>query len=257
MGGDTSASGSDPGGLRDYVIVWFTMPPRYCYAVAQGRVPGVYSTWREAEAQVQDFPGARFKKFASRLEAESFVKGNGSVLLGQLGVKLGCEDVATNSASPHAPDALVVFTDGSALNNGRKNAIAGWAAVFPNHPQYTCSGRLEEMPATNNRAEYMGLLKALEIADTNFDSSRRLIVYTDSKLLYDTVTKWMSGWKKNGWVKKDGEPVMNRDLLEGLDTKLSRRRVETHHVRAHTGREDWRYKWNAVADRMARDAVMV
>lgn len=35
------------------------------YAVARGRLPGVYSTWAECEQQVKGFSGACYKKFAT------------------------------------------------------------------------------------------------------------------------------------------------------------------------------------------------
>jgi len=44
------------------------------YAVAAGREPGVYSQWPEAERQVKGFPGAKFKGFASRAEAEAWLE---------------------------------------------------------------------------------------------------------------------------------------------------------------------------------------
>ena len=43
------------------------------YAVARGKVPGVYETWAECKAQTESFGGARFKKFSSREEAKDFV----------------------------------------------------------------------------------------------------------------------------------------------------------------------------------------
>lgn len=233
----------------------------YVYAVAAGRVPGVYHTWAEAKAQVDGYLGARYKKFASHQEAQAFVKGRGSVLLGQLGAIVE-EPIASSSSgaasSPHSNDSIVAFTDGSAINNGRKNAKGGYSVVFPNHERCNLSAPLPSFPTpTNNRAEYMALLECLEVVDREIDQggSRTVIVYTDSKLLLQSVTQWMKGWKKNGWKKADGAAVLNRDLLEAIDAKLQRRRVEMHHVLAHTGREDWKSKWNDMVDRMARAAA--
>lgn len=44
------------------------------YAVHIGRKPGVYPTWSECEEQVLGYPGARYKKFATREEAEEYVR---------------------------------------------------------------------------------------------------------------------------------------------------------------------------------------
>lgn len=43
------------------------------YAVHKGRRPGVYRTWPEAKAQVDQFAGAKYKGFSSQQEAEAFV----------------------------------------------------------------------------------------------------------------------------------------------------------------------------------------
>jgi len=45
------------------------------YAVRRGENPGVYDTWGECQQQIVGFRGAQFKKFATKEEAEDFVKG--------------------------------------------------------------------------------------------------------------------------------------------------------------------------------------
>ena len=45
------------------------------YAVARGRRTGVYREWVDCRNEVERFPNARFKKFATREEAEAFVNG--------------------------------------------------------------------------------------------------------------------------------------------------------------------------------------
>jgi len=52
------------------------------YAVAAGRVPGIYTEWfgpRGAEAHIRGFPGARFKGFVSRHEAEIWLRSPGAL----------------------------------------------------------------------------------------------------------------------------------------------------------------------------------
>ena len=45
------------------------------YAVKNGKNPGVYTTWSDCEAQVKGFPGAMYKKFGTKDEAEEYVSG--------------------------------------------------------------------------------------------------------------------------------------------------------------------------------------
>lgn len=226
------------------------------YAVANGRKRGVFSSWAEAKQQIEDFPNARYKKFDNVQDAHNFVKGGGSLILGQLGVTMDAPlPTLQSTSSPFLPDTLVVFTDGACIHNGKRNAKASWAVVFPNHPEYTMGG-LCVGQQTNNRAEYTALSKAQELAD-KIDPQRKfkLIVYTDSQLLRDSMTKWLPSWKRNGWMKSTGDPVLNRDLLERIDEMQQKRRLEIHHVRAHTGRQDWMSKWNEKADQLAKDAL--
>ncbi|KZT10688.1 uncharacterized protein LAESUDRAFT_721051 [Laetiporus sulphureus 93-53] len=41
------------------------------YVVIRGRTPGVYDTWKDCKPNVDKFPGASFKGFVSRVEAEN------------------------------------------------------------------------------------------------------------------------------------------------------------------------------------------
>jgi ribonuclease HI len=230
------------------------------YAVAVGRVPGVYRTWEEAKAQVEGIKNARYKKFQSEQEAKDFVNGGASPILAQLQATTDkpvlVEEKQDPDASPHRADDLVVFTDGSALGNGRRGAKAGYAMVWPNQRHLTMAKPLEGPVKTNNRAEYMACIDALTMAD-RIDPSRTktMYIYTDSMLLMNTVTKWMKSWKKNDWKKGTGEPVLNLDLVKQLDELSTGRRLVWKHVMAHTGKRDWVSHWNDVADMMAKDAA--
>ncbi|XP_071457414.1 ribonuclease H1 isoform X5 [Marmota flaviventris] len=135
------------------------------YAVRRGRRTGVFLTWNECKAQVDRFPAARFKKFASEDEAWAFVRnsvspdGEGSCLPEQKNthaqesqVKVSKrlreplddheEEVSEPSAkyvrknTEPAPalgkdtfsymgDSVVVYTDGCCSSNGRRRARAG------------------------------------------------------------------------------------------------------------------------------------
>lgn len=47
------------------------------YAVAKGRVPGIYSSWADCEAQVKGFNGAKYKSFTSQQDADRYMEENG------------------------------------------------------------------------------------------------------------------------------------------------------------------------------------
>jgi len=150
---------------------------------------------------------------------------------------------------------LIVFTDGSALNNGKKNAKAGCGIVFPNYPELTKSFPLKGSIQTNNRAEFSACIEAIKVSDIiNPDKRLPLTICTDSELLINTVTKWMANWRKNNWRKSDGKEVLNLDLIKDLYDLTKKRVVHWRHVRAHTNNSDYYSKWNARADELAREA---
>lgn len=150
---------------------------------------------------------------------------------------------------------LCVFTDGACLNNGKHNARAGYAVIFPYLEHLNYSSKLYDKP-TNNRAEYIAIIKALEIVN-EYDKSfkHKLHIYTDSELLIKSVTKWIKQWKRNGWKTSKNKDVLNKDLLLILDNLLQMRKVEFIQVEAHTNRNDWVSKWNNIADKEAKKTI--
>jgi ribonuclease HI len=150
---------------------------------------------------------------------------------------------------------IVCFTDGSAINNGKPNARGSYAVVWPDYPEYNVSACIPQ-PATNNRAEYSGVIAAFDQADLiDPTRTRPLHVHTDSQLLVYSLTKWLPGWKARGWIKSDNKPVLNKDLLLILDQKMKERKAEFRHVKAHTGLNSWEAIHNDHADKLAKAAL--
>ena len=149
-----------------------------------------------------------------------------------------------------------VFTDGACSNNGRKDAKAGYAVWFPDHPEWSTSGRVAETESqTNQRAELTAIYQALCILSTQGAFDELLVVYTDSEYSIKCLTEWMPGWVSRDWKTSMGKPVLHRDLIEGIAGHLSKFKHRFHHVRAHTGGEDDISKQNDVVDRMARASI--
>lgn len=152
-----------------------------------------------------------------------------------------------------------VFTDGSCIQSSKNksNRPAGYACVFPEFPSYNYAAKLEGKEKTNNRAEYTACIVAMKIADKiDPDHSKMLYVHTDSELMINSLTKWLTGWKNKNWKKADGSPVKNVDLLKILDDQLKHRVVVFKHVKAHTGKSDWASIHNDLADRLAKKAAL-
>ncbi|RYZ26531.1 MAG: DUF4440 domain-containing protein, partial [Propionibacteriaceae bacterium] len=120
---------------------------------------------------------------------------------------------------------IVAAADGSALGNP---GPAGWA-WYVDDDRWASGGWPR---GTNNMGELMAVLDLLrQTAHVDDD----LLVYCDSTYVINVVTKWMAGWKRKGWRKGDGKPVMNVDLIQAIDVAIKGRRVQFEWVKGHAG----------------------
>ena len=136
---------------------------------------------------------------------------------------------------------IIAAADGSALGNP---GPAGWAWYIDD--DHWASGGWAH--GTNNMGELKAVLDLFEATASRPEAKLR--VYCDSQYVINSLTKWMPGWKKKGWKKSDGKPVLNRDLLEALDKALTGRDYEFIWVKGHAGHE-----LNEKADSLANGAA--
>lgn len=137
---------------------------------------------------------------------------------------------------------IIAAADGSALGNP---GPAGWAWYVDDD----CWASGGWPRGTNNMGELMAVLDLLQ-QTAHVDDD--LHVFCDSKYVIDSVTKWMPGWKRKGWKKSDGKPVLNVELMKALDAAMEGRRdrVRFEWVKGHAGHE-----LNEAADRRANAAA--
>jgi ribonuclease HI len=88
-----------------------------------------------------------------------------------------------------------------------------------------------EALTTNNRMELTAAIRALEA----LKKQCRVALHTDSQYVRDGITKWIHGWRKNGWRTADRKPVKNAELWQELLDAAEPHRVEWHWVKAHSG----------------------
>jgi ribonuclease HI len=137
--------------------------------------------------------------------------------------------------------AIVAAADGSALGNP---GPAGWA-WYVDDAHWAAGGWPH---GTNNQGELMAVIDLLE---STAHLGEDLHIFCDSQYVINAVTKWMPGWKRKGWRKADGSPVLNRELLERLDRGLAGRRYRFEWVKGHAGHE-----LNEAADERARAVAL-
>jgi ribonuclease HI len=135
---------------------------------------------------------------------------------------------------------IIAAADGSALGNP---GPAGWAWYVDD----ACWAAGGWARGTNNKAELTAVLDLLQQTAHLHDD---LLVYCDSTYVINSITKWMSGWKRRGWRKGDGKPVLNVEIMQALDEAMAGRRVEFAWVKGHSG-----HPLNEAADRLANAAA--
>ncbi len=147
--------------------------------------------------------------------------------------------------------SLYVYTDGSCINNGKKNAKAGIGIYFGENDPRNVS-RPVEGKQTNNVAELTAILVAMDILKNEIDEGRRIVIYTDSEYAIKCFTSYGRRLQSMGFLTKD--PVPNLELIkEGLSKVKNN--VFFQHIRSHTGNQDKHSLANEEADKLANKAI--
>ena len=132
-----------------------------------------------------------------------------------------------------------IFTDGACRGNP---GPGGWGALlrFKGKEKELYGG---EKNTTNNRMELMAAIEALNA----LKKPSAVTLHTDSTYVKDGLTKWIHGWKRNGWKTASKKPVKNKDLWQMLEQACERHKIKWVWVKGHAGDEG-----NEKADELAR-----
>ncbi len=198
------------------------------YAIAAGRKPGIYTKWPDAQAQVMGFAGAKYKGFATKAEAEAWIKN--PIYSAQAGKAKGSKGKSAPAKAARDGD-IIIYTDGGARFNPGPGGYGVVMMEGAKRQEFSGGYRL----TTNNRMELMGCIIALRQLKK---TTKPATLYSDSQYVVNGITKgWAKGWRKRGWIKSDKQPAVNPDLwaellelVEGLD-------VEFRWVKGHAGNE--------------------
>ncbi len=141
-----------------------------------------------------------------------------------------------------ASGRVEIFTDGACLGNP---GPGGWGAIlrWNGHERELSGGAAD---TTNNRMELMAAIAALEAMKRPVHA----VITTDSSYVRDGITRWIHGWRRNGWKTSAKQPVKNSDLWLRLDSALAPHQVEWLWTRGHSGHPE-----NERADRLASAAA--
>ncbi len=126
---------------------------------------------------------------------------------------------------------ITLYTDGGCQGNP---GPGGWGVVLL-HRTPAKVNRKEmsgsEPATTNNRMELSAAIAGLRALRVPC----KIQLFTDSEYVKNGITKWIAGWKKNGWRTKDRSPVKNADLWQVLDLSVQIHQIDWQWVKGHAG----------------------
>ncbi|KAJ3070106.1 Ribonuclease H1 [Podochytrium sp. JEL0797] len=135
-------------------------------------------------------------------------------------------------------ERIVIYTDGACGGNGKRHAKGGIGVFFAEGDPRNISEPLPGPVQTNNRAELLAIIRALQVAPV--DAS--VTVKTDSQYVQKGIGGWVAKWKRNGWKTSAGGNVVNKDLWMKLDEQMKKRHerhgrhtVDIEYIKAHAG----------------------
>lgn len=188
------------------------------YAVRNGHTPGIYTTWTDCKAQVNNFSHAEYKSFATESDAKAYLNH-------------------TTAAAPITmPARAIAYVDGSF--DGHNYGSGAVILLDGTEIKLTNTGANPDMAVMHNVA---GEIEAARMAikyclDHNIPS---LEIHHD----YTGIAAWPNGaWKTNKpWT---------RDYAAYVQSARSIMQIEFIKVKGHSGD-----KYNNMADALARAAI--
>lgn len=180
------------------------------YAVVSGVVPGIYTDWPTTQRMVSGFPGAIYKSFPTREEAEAFMKTS-----------------TFTSTSVPSLNKSIIYTDGSYQGD-----LCGFGITITatNGDKFIAYGRvpmtIPNNGPTSNLAELYAIYVALSLVQGD------VMLYSDSQYAVACLTTYIHNWMKNGW-----SGVANRTLIEGIYAQMTGRNVTLQHIKRELNAE--------------------
>ena len=201
------------------------------YAVRKGKVPGIYNSWDACKRMVDGYPGAIYKSFKSKKEAEDFVAGGASVAQ---------STAQTESVTETTTD--YAFVDGSFNIATGVYGFGGFLVAGEERYVLQGAGQEADMASMRNVAgEILGSMaamrKALELG------LREITIYYD----YLGIEMWATG----GWKRNKSGTIAYYEYVQSIRDRLAIHFVK---VKGHSDNKDQYSYWNNFVDRLAVEA---
>ena len=215
------------------------MAKKKFYAVKQGRKTGMFLTWDDCKKQVMGYPGAIYKSFGTREEAEAYLGVTG-VQTDQKDRKAGITRSVPsgNNKSENTENAVEIYVDGSYHAATKEFSYGMVVLVDGKEEKFSQKMTDPELAQMRNVAgEIKGSEAAMQYAlDHEIPS---IIIYHD----YQGIASWCNGdWKAN----KPGT-IAYRDFYREASRKI---KIQFRKVKGHSND-----KYNDMVDQLAKEAL--
>lgn len=201
------------------------MPQKKFYAVKKGVQTGLFDTWEECRRMVYGFPGAVYKSFDTKQEAEEYLNGIS---------KMQVQDLQMEPGS-----TLTAYVDGSFDQKNRRYSF-GCVFLTPDGEVIRESGSGNDpksLQLRNVTGEMLGAMFAVRWALKNG--------YPAVDICYDYAG--IEQWATKGWQAKNDLTRQYAAFMERCSRKI---RIRFTKIAAHTGD-----KYNEEADQLAKQAL--
>ena len=210
------------------------MAKKKIYAVRKGKTTGIFYSWDECSASVNGYPGAEYKSFTTKEEANSYL-GN------SFAVQIEEEKKDQKNTALHGTEStLTAYVDGSFDPSIGKYAF-GCILLTPEGEIIRESGNgqdPESLAIRNVAGEMLGAMYAVQWAINHGYPS--LIIYYD----YEGIAKWAKG----DWKAKNKRTQQYAEFMNG---KRSYIQLSFQKVKAHSGDH-----YNEEVDKLAKSALV-
>lgn len=210
------------------------MAKKKFYAVKQGRKTGMFLTWDECKKQVMGYPGAIYKSFGTKAEAEEY--------LGITGEKKQTPSKTTDDkesiTDQQESKAVEIYVDGSYHAATKEFSYGMVVLIDGREEKFSQKMSDPELAQMRNVAgEIKGSEAAMQYAlDHEIPA---IIIYHD----YQGIASWCNGdWKAN----KAGT-IAYRDFYRKAREKVQ---IEFRKVKGHSND-----KYNDMVDELAKEAL--
>lgn len=215
------------------------MAKKKFYAVKQGRKTGMFLTWDDCKKQVMGYPGAIYKSFGTREEAEAYL-GVTEAQTDQKDREAGITRSVSsgNNKSENTENAVEIYVDGSYHAATKEFSYGMVVLVDGKEEKFSQKMTDPELAQMRNVAgEIKGSEAAMQYAlDHKIPS---IIIYHD----YQGIASWCNGdWKAN----KPGT-IAYRDFYREASRKI---KIQFRKVKGHSND-----KYNDMVDQLAKEAL--